>query len=127
MTLRLAIAVAAAIVVFVAYLRWRRPPRLEGLDLPALGLEGPAVVQFSTAWCAPCKAAAPRLRATAEAEQIAFADLDVGERPDIARRYGIRSVPTIVVVGRSGRVLGTWIGLPGDGVVARAARAARRA
>ena len=53
--------------------------------------------------------------------------MDVGERPEVARRYGIRTVPTIVVAERTGRVLGKWTALPADGEIGRAAARAAAA
>lgn len=127
---RLAIAAGVFVSVAVAYALWKRPPgrRLQRLDLRDLGVYGPAVVQFSTRYCAPCKTARPHLIAAAERAGVTYAQVDVGERPEVARRYGIRTVPTIVVAERSGRVLGKWTALPADGEIARtAARAAAAA
>lgn len=115
MTLRLLLALAAFAVVGLAYLAWRRPPRRLGASsLASIGIREPAIVQFTTATCAPCKAAAPQLRATADRAAIPYHQVDVGERPDVARTYGIRRVPTIAVTGPGGRVLGVWTGLTGE-------------
>lgn len=110
-----------------AYFVWRRPPSLRGqrLDLGELGVGGPAIIQFTARYCAPCRTVAPRLHDTAVNEAVAYAQVDVGERPEIARAYGIRSVPTIVVASAEGRVLGVWRGIPENGQVAEAARRAR--
>jgi len=111
--------------LYVGWLAWRRPPaRLRWLDLAALGVEGPAVVQFTSASCGPCKAAAPRLAEVAGRTGVGFTQVDVGERPDIAREYGIRTLPTIVVAGPGGTVTGSWTALPGDGVLDEAVRRA---
>ena len=106
-------------------LAWRRPPaRLRRLDLGALGLGGPAIVQFTSPTCGPCKAAAPRLADAAGRAGMEFAQVDVTERPDVSRRYGIRSLPTIVVAGQSGAVVSSWTALPGDGALDEAVRRA---
>jgi thiol-disulfide isomerase/thioredoxin len=111
--------------LYAAWSAWRRPPsRLERLDLAALGVGGPAVVQFTSATCGPCKAAAPRLAAAAGRGGVAFTQVDVGERPDVARAYGIRTLPTIVVAGPGGRVTGSWTVLPSDGLLDEAVRRA---
>lgn len=126
MLVKLGFALAIATVVVVALVAWRRPPRrLTRVDLRGLGLAGPAIVQFSTRYCAPCRSAAPHLRAAAERAGVRYAQVDVGERPDAARRHGIRSVPTIAVAGPDGRVLGVWTALPANGEIAEAARRAR--
>jgi thiol-disulfide isomerase/thioredoxin len=114
--------------VTAGYVLWRRPPRrLEGgrLDLGGLGVAGPAIVQFTTRYCAPCKAAVPHLTRAARESQVAFAQVDVGARPDVARTYGIRTVPTIAVANRDGRVLGVWTALPPNGEIVEAAFRAR--
>lgn len=123
MILRLLIAAAILAAVAGAYLLWRRPPRrLVRSDLAGLGIRGPAVVQFTTRYCAPCKAAAPHLQWAADEARVPFRQVDVGRLPKVARAYGIRTVPTIAVTGRGGRVLEVWTALPPDGEVARVAR-----
>jgi thiol-disulfide isomerase/thioredoxin len=114
--------------VIAGYVLWRRRPRrLEGgrLDLGELGVGGPAILQFTTRYCAPCKAAVPHLARSARETRVAFAQVDVGARPDVARTYGIRTVPTIAVADRDGRVLGVWTSLPPNGEIMEAALRAR--
>ena len=105
-----------------AYVLWKRPPRrLVALDLEELGVEGPALVQFTTRYCAPCRAARPELEAAAGRASIRYTQIDVGERPEVARRYGVRTVPTIVVAARSGRVHGKWTAMPAAAEISAAA------
>jgi thiol-disulfide isomerase/thioredoxin len=123
--LRLFVLAGAVGALYAAWQLWRRPPAsLLRLDLPALGMGGPTVVQFTTATCGPCKAAAPRLAEAADRAGVSFAQVDVGERPEVARRYGIRTVPTIVVAARGGEVVGAWTALPEDGALDEAVRRA---
>ena len=129
MLLRAGLAIIALALAGGAYYAWRRPPRRLSrgpLDLPALGIEGPAIVQFTTPFCAPCKAARPVLEAAAGRSGIAYAQLDLTERPDAARRYGIRSAPTILVTAAGGEVFGVWTTVPREDEVVRAAAAAMR-
>ena len=122
MTLRLILALAVFAAVGLAVMAWRRPPRrLGSASLASLGIREPAIVQFTTATCAPCKVAAPQLRATAASASIPYHQVDVGERPEVARAFGIRRVPTIAVTGPGGRVVGVWTGLTDE--IARAALA----
>lgn len=126
MLVRLGIALGVVLLLYGALLLWRRPPRrLRALDLASLGVTGPAIVQFTTGFCAPCKLAAPRLRGAAEDLGLAYAQLDIGERPEVARRYAIRTVPTIVVADRRGRALGVWTSIPANGEITEVARRAR--
>jgi thiol-disulfide isomerase/thioredoxin len=111
-TTRLLLAGAIFAIVALSLVAWRRPPRRLGISsLASIGIRDPAVVQFTTATCAPCRVAAPHLRSAADRAAIPYHQVDVGERPDVARAYGIRRVPTIAVTGPGGKVLGVWTGL----------------
>lgn len=126
--IRLAIAAVAILAVYEVVELWRRPShKLARLDLSYLGVEGPAIVQFSTPFCAPCKAAKPHLQDAAGKADISYAQIDLEERPEVGARYGIRTVPTIVVTDDAGQVLGKWTKLPANGEIRTAAELARAA
>jgi thiol-disulfide isomerase/thioredoxin len=128
MLVRLVIATVIVAGSFAAYGLWKRPPRKLGrLSLTDLGVGGPAIVQFSTRNCAPCHMARPKLIEAAERASVEYAQIELDERPDVANRYGIRTVPTIVVTGPRGQVLGVWTRLPENGEILEAARRARAA
>lgn len=59
----------------------------------------PVVVDFWAAWCAPCKMMAPHFERVASVlePRIRFAKLDTEAANDIAARYNIRSIPTVIV------------------------------
>ncbi len=59
----------------------------------------PAAVDFYADWCAPCRVLAPHVDALA-AEAPAGGGVfkvNVDENPDLAARYGVRSIPTVIV------------------------------
>jgi thioredoxin 1 len=57
------------------------------------------MVDFTATWCGPCKALAPIIDKLADdyRDTVKVGKLDIDASPNIARKYGIRSVPTVMV------------------------------
>ncbi len=70
-------------------------------DFERLVLESqqPAVVDFSAAWCGPCRSIAPVIENLAKdyADRVTVATVDIDDNPRLAAKYGVRSVPTVML------------------------------
>lgn len=71
----------------------------------------PVVVDFWAEWCMPCRMIAPSLEeiATDMAGKVIIAKLNVDDSPTTAQKYGIRSIPTLLIF-KNGTVADTIIG-----------------
>jgi len=61
--------------------------------------QSPILVDFWAKWCAPCLATAPILEELAKeyADKINFAKVDVDENGSLASKYGVASIPTMLI------------------------------
>ncbi len=81
-------------------------------DTEVLKNSGPVVVDFYAPWCGPCKIVAPVLEQLAGklSGPLKFAKLNVDDAPELAGRYGVRGVPTLMLFG-AGRVIDQAVGV----------------
>jgi thioredoxin 1 len=59
----------------------------------------PTLVDFWAEWCAPCRAIAPILQdiAASHGDRLQIRKLNVDENPDVTQRYGVMSIPTLIL------------------------------
>lgn len=61
--------------------------------------EIPVLIDFHAEWCGPCKTVSPILKSLKEemGEQVKLIKIDVDKNPEIASKYQIRGVPTLMI------------------------------
>ena len=123
------LAVVALVVLAAAAVASRRrrsaaagpPARLDPAEFGLDGLGGPRVVVFSSPYCVACERWERRLHEAG----VPWAKVNVAERAELARRYGVRATPLVLAVELpGGRVVEAYAGDPDPDDVARLARIA---
>ena len=72
---------------------------MNNFETEVLGAEKPVLVDFWATWCMPCRMLAPTIEELAEELEgkVIVGKVDVDENPDLARKYRVASIPTLIV------------------------------
>jgi thioredoxin 1 len=78
----------------------------------ALDIDGVAVVDFWAEWCGPCHMIAPIIEQLHEEYKgkVVVGKVDVDTNPEISMKYGIRNIPTVLIL-KNGEVVDRQIGV----------------
>ena len=62
------------------------------------------IIDFYAEWCGPCKMLSPILEKVSKEEKLTTYKVNVDDLEDVARRYGIMSIPTVIVFSKGKEV-----------------------
>ena len=71
----------------------------EGWEKDVLQAQGPVLVDLWAQWCPPCRKMGPVIDELARVTdgRVTVGKLDVDQHPEVAERYGVRSIPTLLL------------------------------
>ena len=82
----------------------------ENFEQEVLNSEKPVIVDFWAPWCGPCKMILPIIEElSTELTDVKVGKVNVDEQEDLARQYGIMSIPTLLVF-KDGKIANQAVG-----------------
>ncbi|MBN8569528.1 MAG: thioredoxin [Ignavibacteria bacterium] len=80
-------------------------------DAEVINSDKPVLIDFWAVWCGPCKLIAPVVEEVAKEYDGKFkvGKMDIDNNPNVAMKYGIRSIPTLLIF-KDGKVVDQIVG-----------------
>lgn len=91
----------------------------ENFENVVLKSDKPVLIDFWASWCGPCKMLAPTIaKIAAEHDEIVVGKVNVDDEPTLARKFGIMSIPTLILF-KNGQPIKKSVGVvPESSIVA---------
>jgi thioredoxin 1 len=85
----------------------------DGFDSQVLNADKPVLVDFWATWCGPCRQIAPVIDELAVKYEgrVSVGKVNVEEQPELAQRYGINAIPTLLLF-KNGEIVERFQGVP---------------
>mgnify|MGYP001482648346 CR=1 FL=1 len=82
----------------------------KNFDAEVMQSDKPVLIDFWAAWCGPCRMVSPIVDEIAEEEpSVKVGKVDVDAAPELAQKFGVMSIPTLVVI-KDGKVTQRVVG-----------------